>query len=57
MARIAVHDMRGYQRYLDGTRPLLERFGAEVLAVDEAPTILEGDWSGTDSDRRLAMLS
>lgn len=47
VARIAVHDPQGYQRYLDGTGPLLERFGAEVLAVDEAPTVLEGEWPGT----------
>jgi len=47
VARIAVHDVQGYQRYLDGADPLLDRFGGEVLAVDEAPTVLEGEWSGT----------
>jgi uncharacterized protein (DUF1330 family) len=47
VARSAVHDVQGYQRYLEGTDPLLERFGGEVLAVDEASTVLEGEWSGT----------
>ena len=47
IARIDVHDADGYQRYLEGTGPLLERFGATVLAVDEAAQVLEGEWPGT----------
>jgi uncharacterized protein (DUF1330 family) len=47
LARITVHDEPGYARYLDGTDPLLARYGAEVLAVDEAPVVLEGHWPGT----------
>ncbi|MBN1631180.1 MAG: DUF1330 domain-containing protein [Thermoleophilia bacterium] len=44
MARIQVHDHESYRRYLRGTRPLLERFGARVLAADEGVTVLEGEW-------------
>lgn len=47
LARITVHDEAGYARYLEGTDPVLARYGAEVLAVDEAPVVLEGQWPGT----------
>jgi uncharacterized protein (DUF1330 family) len=47
VARINVRDPDGYQRYLQGTGPLLKRFGAAVLAVDEAVTVLEGQWPAT----------
>jgi uncharacterized protein (DUF1330 family) len=47
IARIDVHDASGYARYLEGTDPVLARYGAEVLAVDEAPVVLEGQWPGT----------
>ncbi|MDA3935695.1 MAG: DUF1330 domain-containing protein [Actinomycetota bacterium] len=47
IARISVHDPEGYERYLAGTGPLLERYQATVLAVDEAPAVLEGEWPAT----------
>lgn len=47
IARIDVHDEIGYARYLEGTSPVLARFGAEVLAVDESAFVLEGEWPGT----------
>ena len=47
VARIEIHDPAKYQRYLDGTDVLLARFGAQVLAVDEAPVVLEGEWPCT----------
>jgi uncharacterized protein (DUF1330 family) len=47
LARIAIHDPVAYGRYLAGTDAILARYGAEVLAVDEEPVVLEGDWSGS----------
>lgn len=47
IARIDVHDEIGYARYLDGPDPVLARYGAEVLAVDESVVVLEGQWPGT----------
>ena len=44
IALIDIHDPDGYQRYLDGFDAVFERFDGEVIAVDEAPTILEGRW-------------
>lgn len=47
LARLTIHDPAGYARYLAGTDPLLARHGARVLAVDESPAVLEGNWPGT----------
>lgn len=47
LAQITIHDPMGYERYLDGFDEVFERFGGEVLAVDDAPLRLEGDWPGT----------
>ena len=47
VARLTVHDPSTYERYLAGTDALLARWGATVLAVDEAVTLLEGDWPAT----------
>lgn len=44
IARISVHDPETYKRYLAGTGELLDRWNATVLAVDEAITVLEGEW-------------
>jgi uncharacterized protein (DUF1330 family) len=44
VARISIHDPETYERYLSGTTPLLTRWGAKVLAVDETVTVLEGQW-------------
>lgn len=44
LARITIHDPATYARYLAGTDEPLARFGARVLAVDEAPQVLEGAW-------------
>lgn len=47
VARIEVKDQEAYQRYLEGTGPVLEQFGGTVLAVDEDVTVLEGEWPAT----------
>lgn len=44
VARITIHDPAGYERYLDGFDEVFERFAGEVVAVDDEPTLLEGQW-------------
>lgn len=44
IAQLNVHDPDGYARYLEGTQPLLDEHGARVLAVDQSPVVLEGEW-------------
>jgi uncharacterized protein (DUF1330 family) len=44
LARLTIHDPAAYARYLEGTDAPLARHGAQVLAVDESPQVLEGDW-------------
>ncbi len=44
VAQLNVHDPEEYARYLEGTGPLLRSHGAKVLAVEESPVVLEGEW-------------
>ncbi len=47
VARITIHDRNGYARYLDEFDEAFARYHGEVLAVDEAPELLEGEWNAT----------
>jgi len=47
IARITIHDPELYERYLEGFDAAFAPFRAEVLAVDEAPIVLEGSWPCT----------
>ena len=44
VALITVKDPEQYGRYLEGFMPIFGRFGGEVLAADDAPEVLEGEW-------------
>jgi uncharacterized protein (DUF1330 family) len=44
IAQIAIHDEDEYQKYLNGFDSVFERYQGKVVAVEETPTILEGDW-------------
>jgi uncharacterized protein (DUF1330 family) len=44
IATITIHDSDRYQKYLDGFDEIFEKYRGIVVAVDEDPTILEGDW-------------
>ncbi len=44
IAQLNVHDPGEYARYLEGTTALLEEYAGTVLAVDEDPEVLEGEW-------------
>lgn len=47
VARITIHDPSGYDRYLEGFDAAFAGHGGEVLAVDDAPVVMEGRWPCT----------
>jgi uncharacterized protein (DUF1330 family) len=47
IAQIAVHDRDEYQKYLDGFDAIFAKYRGAVMAADEAPTVLEGEWPFT----------
>ncbi len=47
VAQIQIHDPSEYQKYLDGYDAVFDRFQGKVLAVDESPMRLEGEWPYT----------
>ena len=44
VALVTIHDQAQYDRYLEGFMGVFERFAGEVLAADDAPEALEGEW-------------
>ncbi|HEX2969849.1 MAG TPA: DUF1330 domain-containing protein [Bacteroidales bacterium] len=48
-AQIKIHDNEEYERYLENFDAIFSGHKGEILAVDEAPTLLEGDWKYTKS--------
>lgn len=45
IAQMTVHDPERYGRYAAGVLPSLEPYGGRLLAVDQAPEVMEGSWS------------
>jgi uncharacterized protein (DUF1330 family) len=46
VAQIRIHDRERYDTYAAAFMPVLIQFGGRLLAADEAPAVLEGEWSG-----------
>jgi uncharacterized protein (DUF1330 family) len=44
VALVNIRDAAGYERYLEGFMPVFERYDGEVLAADDEPEVLEGEW-------------
>jgi uncharacterized protein (DUF1330 family) len=44
VAQIRIDDVAEYQKYLDRSDDVFARFNGTYLAVDAAPTVLEGTW-------------
>jgi uncharacterized protein (DUF1330 family) len=44
VAQLSIHDRARYDRYAAGFFPTLQPFGGRLLAADERPQVLEGDW-------------
>ncbi|MEW6412723.1 MAG: DUF1330 domain-containing protein [Candidatus Zixiibacteriota bacterium] len=47
VAQITIHDPDLYERYLDSFDEVFDRYSGTVVAVDDAPVILEGGWPCT----------
>ena len=47
VAQISIHDRESYGKYEAGFMEIFAPFGGKLLAVEEAPTVLEGDWDCT----------
>lgn len=44
IAQLSIHDRERYQRYVAGFMPILIKYGGRLLATDESPEVLEGQW-------------
>ena len=47
VAQICIRDREAYGRYEAGFMAVFDQYGGEMLAVDEAPVTLEGQWDHT----------
>jgi uncharacterized protein (DUF1330 family) len=46
IAQLTIHDRARYDRYVAGFMPILLHFGGRLLAADDHPRLIEGDWTG-----------
>jgi len=44
LAQLRIHDPQRYGRYMARFMPVLEKYSGQLLAADESPRVLEGDW-------------
>ncbi|UCE25653.1 MAG: DUF1330 domain-containing protein [Candidatus Zixiibacteriota bacterium] len=44
LAQIEISDPAEYQKYLDGFDAVFADYKGRVIAVDDDPVVLEGDW-------------
>jgi uncharacterized protein (DUF1330 family) len=44
VALITIHEPERYAEYLDGFDAIFSRYQGEVLAVEDEPVVLEGEW-------------
>lgn len=47
LAQININDYCEYQKYLDGFDEIFSKYKGIVVAVDETPRVLEGEWPYT----------
>lgn len=45
LAQITIHDRARYDRYVAAFLPVLARYRGRLLAADESPEVVEGEWS------------
>lgn len=48
-AQINIHDSEEYDRYLENFDEIFSLKKGRILAVDDSPTVLEGEWAYTRS--------
>ncbi len=44
LAQLRIHDRDAYGRYMSKFMPVLEQYNGQLLAADETPRVLEGEW-------------
>ena len=44
LAQLRIHDRERYDRYMSRFMPVLEKYNGLLLASDEQPRVLEGQW-------------
>jgi uncharacterized protein (DUF1330 family) len=49
VAQIKVNDPAEYEKYLENFDIIFSRYKGEYLAIDESPSLLEGNWDYTKS--------
>jgi uncharacterized protein (DUF1330 family) len=49
VAQIRINDPDEYEKYLENFDKIFSRYNGKYLAIDESPTILEGQWNYTKS--------
>jgi uncharacterized protein (DUF1330 family) len=49
VAQIRIHDQNEYNKYLDKFDEIFSRYNGEYLAIDETPSLLEGNWNYSKS--------
>lgn len=49
VAQIKINDPEEYDKYLAKFDEIFSRYKGEYLAIDESPTLLEGNWDYTKS--------
>ncbi len=47
IAKLVISDRDTYRKYADGFMEVFNRYPGKLLAVDEDPQVLEGDWPVT----------
>lgn len=45
IAELTIHDRARYDRYAARFKDVLRHFDGRLLAADESPVVLEGDWT------------
>ena len=44
LAQLRIHDRAPYERYMARFMPVLQKYNGRLLASDEQPRVLEGQW-------------
>jgi uncharacterized protein (DUF1330 family) len=44
LAQLRIHDTERYGRYMSRFMPVLEKYSGKLLAADDTPRVLEGEW-------------
>lgn len=44
LAQLRIHDAERYGRYMSRFMPVLTKYNGKLLAADDAPRVLEGQW-------------